>query len=62
MVRILSRPLRKVGRGIRWPLVFFGGYLFNFIFDVQFAIGFVAGWLARHGFDGISNWLFSLLY
>ena len=55
MVRILSRPLRKVGRGIRWPLVFFGGYLFNFIFDVQFATGFVAGWLAKHGFDGISD-------
>ena len=62
MVRILSRPLRKVGRGIRWPLVFFGGYLFNFIFDVQFATGFVAGWLAKHGFDEIANWLFSLLY
>jgi len=47
---------------MRWPLVFFGGYLLNFIFDVQFATGFVAGWLARHGFDGISNLLFSLLY
>ena len=51
-----------MGRVIRWPLVFFGGYLFNFIFDVQFATGLVAGWLARHGFDEIANWLFSLLY
>jgi hypothetical protein len=62
MVRVLSRLLRKVAWGMRWPLVFFGGYLLNFIFDVQFATGFVAGWLARHGFDGISNLLFSLLY
>ncbi len=42
-------------------VVFLAGWLFNFIFDIQFALGVVAGWLMKEGYDNIANMLFDLL-
>ena len=38
------------------------GWLFNFIFDIQFALGLVAGWLIREGFDNLANTLLRLVH
>jgi hypothetical protein len=32
---------------VKFPVVFMGGWLFNFILDVQFLVGFAAGWFAH---------------
>lgn len=32
---------------VKYPLVFTGGWLFNFIVDIQFLSGFAAGWLTH---------------
>jgi hypothetical protein len=42
---------RIAHRTAGWPLMFLGGWLFNFVFDVKFVSGFLAGWLA-HGWMG----------
>lgn len=42
-------------------IVFLAGWLFNFIFDIQFALGVVAGWLMKEGYDNIANMLIDLL-
>jgi hypothetical protein len=54
-------PFRLLRRIFLWPLIFLGGYLFNFVFDIQFTIGFIAGWMAKNGFDTIADWLLGLL-
>jgi len=41
--------------------VFVGGWLFNFVFDIQFALGVAAGWLMREGYENIARGLLSLL-
>ena len=41
--------------------LFIAGWLFNFIFDVQFLLGVVSGWLMREGYDSIANALFNIL-
>ncbi len=61
MIRLLLRPFRLLRRVFLWPLIFLGGYLFNFVFDTQFTIGFIAGWLAKNGFDGIAGWLLGMI-
>lgn len=42
--------------------VFLGGWLFNFIFDIQFAAGLASGWLLRQGFDDLARMLQDLIY
>ena len=37
------------------------GWLFNFVFDTQFALGVVAGWLMKEGYDTIAKYLLSLM-
>ena len=32
---------------IKYPVLFVSGWLFNFIYDIQFMMGFVSGWLAH---------------
>ena len=32
---------------VKYPVVFAGGWLFNFVIDIQFMSGFAAGWLAH---------------
>ena len=61
MIRLLLRPFRLLRRVFLWPLIFLGGYLFNFVFDTQFTIGFIAGWLIKNGFDGIAGWLLGMI-
>lgn len=39
----------------KYPVVFAGGWLFNFIVDIQFLSGFAAGWLAH-------TWVGDLLF
>ena len=36
-----------VTRAIKYPVVFAAGWLFNFIYDIQFITGFASGWLAH---------------
>ena len=61
MIRLLLRPFRLLRRVFLWPLIFLGGYLSNFVFDTQFTIGFIAGWLAKNGFDRIAGWLLGMI-
>jgi hypothetical protein len=42
-------------------LLFIAGWLFNFVFDIQFALGVAAGWLMREGYDSIASALFNIL-
>jgi hypothetical protein len=42
MVRLLS-----------YPLFFAAGWLFNYFFDVRFAMGFAMGWLAHTWLGGL---------
>lgn len=41
-------------RILQYPVFFVGGWLFNFVVDIQFLSGFLAGWLAN-------SWLGELL-
>jgi hypothetical protein len=38
---------------VRFPAIFFAGWLFNFVVDIQFLSGFAAGWLAHTWLGGI---------
>ena len=42
-------------------IIFLAGWLFNFVFDIQFALGVAAGWLLREGYDSIGYALLNLL-
>ena len=42
------------------PVMFTGGWIFNLIVDIQFGLGFVAGWLAKQGWDDLSDWVLNL--
>ena len=48
-------------RVILYPLVFFGGWLFNFVVDIHFIAGFAAGWLSHSAlgpyFDLLRDWI-----
>lgn len=48
-------------RVILFPLFFIGGWLFNFIVDIQFVTGFAAGWLSHSAlgpyFDQLQRWV-----
>lgn len=48
-------------RVILYPLFFIGGWLFNFIVDIQFFAGFAAGWLSHSAlgpyFDMLRHWI-----
>jgi hypothetical protein len=41
--------------------LFIAGWLFNFVFDIQFALGVAAGWLMREGYSNIANALLKLM-
>ena len=46
---------------IYFAFAFVGGWLFNFVFDIQFVLGVAAGWLMPEGYDSIAFALFNLL-
>lgn len=37
----------------KYPFVFAGGWLFNFVVDIQFLSGFAAGWLTHTWVGGL---------
>jgi hypothetical protein len=37
------------------------GWLFNFIFNTQFVLGVVSGWLMKEGYDNIARVLMNLI-
>jgi hypothetical protein len=37
------------------------GWLFNFIFNTQFVLGVISGWLMKEGYDNIASVLLSLM-
>jgi hypothetical protein len=37
------------------------GWLFNFIFNTQFVLGVVSGWLMKEGYDKIASALLNLM-
>lgn len=42
-----------LGRVVRYPAIFLIGWLFNLIYDTQFVLGFLAGWLAHTWVGGL---------
>ena len=41
-------------------LLFAAGWLFNFVIDIQFALGVAAGWLMKEGFNQLASILVKL--
>ncbi len=39
--------MRLTRLAVQAPLLFFAGWLFNFVYDVKFLAGFVSGWMAH---------------
>ena len=42
-------------------VLFVAGWLFNFVFDIQFALGVAAGWLMREGYANIGSAILELI-
>ena len=40
---------------------FLVGWLFNFVLDIQFTFGVIAGWLMKEGYDNIADLLTKLV-
>ena len=53
--------MKWLNRFIYSLFVFIAGWLFNFIFDIQFALGVTAGWLMREGYDNVARTLLNFL-
>jgi hypothetical protein len=49
--------MRFIGGLLYSGLIFLCGWLFNFVFDIQFALGMAAGWFLKEGYDNIGRWL-----
>ena len=41
-------------------LLFSAGWLFNFVIDIQFALGVAAGWLMKEGYNQLASTLVKL--
>ena len=58
----LGRLSMKWIKRLLYSLLFFiAGWLFNFVFDIQFALGVATGWLMREGYDNIANALLKMM-
>ena len=53
--------MKWITRLIYSVFVFSAGWIFNFVFDVQFALGVAAGWLMREGYDNLGRELLDLI-
>jgi hypothetical protein len=53
--------LKWIKRLIYSAFLFVAGWFFNFVFDIQFALGMAAGWLMRKGYDNIGRVLLDML-
>ena len=42
-----ERTMRITRFAVQAPLLFFAGWLFNFVYDVKFLAGFASGWMAH---------------
>ena len=47
------RGVAIMGRMVRYPAIFVVGWLFNLIYDTQFVLGFLAGWLTHSWVGGL---------
>ena len=56
-----GKYLRWISRLIYSILLFAAGWLFNFLFDIQFALGVAAGWLMREGYSNAGSALLELI-
>lgn len=53
--------MRFIGGVLYSGFVFLAGWLFNFIFDIQFALGMAAGWFLKEGYEDIAKILQDLV-
>ncbi len=42
-------------------VIFLCGWLFNFVFDIQFALGLTAGWFLREGYEEIAKMIYNFV-
>ena len=56
-MRFIYKWVRRISYSALLLLV---GWLFNFFIDIQFALGVVAGWIMRQGYDNIGRYLLDL--
>jgi hypothetical protein len=42
-------------------LLFLSGWLFNFIFNTQFVLGVLSGWLMKEGYDSLARYVLNLI-
>ena len=42
-------------------ILFVFGWLFNFVLDIQFALGVATGWLMKEGYDNIAELIEKLI-
>ena len=55
------KSLKRITGLIYSTLLFAAGWLFNFVFDIQFALGVAAGWLMREGYSYAGSALLELI-
>ena len=52
----------KYALRVIYSLAFFTfGWLFNFVLDIQFALGIATGWLMKEGYDNAAHFLEKLI-
>ena len=56
-MRFIFKWVRRISYAFLLLIV---GWLFNFFIDIQFALGVVAGWVMRQGYDNIGRALLDL--
>ncbi|MDP7625259.1 MAG: hypothetical protein QF493_09920 [Rhodospirillales bacterium] len=53
--------MRLIKRTFYALILLVAGWLLNFIFDTQFVLGVVSGWLMKEGYDSIARYLLNLM-
>ena len=56
-MRLIFKTVRRISYAAFLIIV---GWLFNFFIDIQFALGVLAGWVVRQGYDNIGSALLDL--
>lgn len=45
--------MKRAATFASYPLLFVGGWIFNFVYDIKFLTGFLSGWLAHSWFAAL---------
>ena len=61
MKRSGSSDMRLIKRTFFAFVLLVAGWLLNFIFDTQFVLGVVSGWLMKEGYDSLARYLLNLM-